>query len=141
MRRYHVPGITAVTLAALMLGMFPGSALAGKQQNPEQSITAQAPKGTAAPKVTPAPATTLSPGDTLDLNTATAMEFEAIAGIGPKRAQAIVSYRDANGPFQHKEDLMNVPGIGKGIYTKAEPWLRVDDTTIRRFPGKVQRKQ
>ncbi len=51
----------------------------------------------------------------IDLNTATVSELTALNGIGTNRAEAIVRYRDAHGPFSSVEELLNVPGIGEGI--------------------------
>ena len=44
----------------------------------------------------------------VNINTASAAEFEALPGIGPKMAQRIVEYREKNGAFKKLEDLMNV---------------------------------
>lgn len=49
----------------------------------------------------------------LDLNTATEEELCALPGIGAVRAAAIVSYREAHGPFGSMEALDDVPGIGE----------------------------
>ncbi len=50
----------------------------------------------------------------LDLNTATAEQLAAsLEGIGNSKAEAIVAYRNANGPFQRIEDLTLVKGIGQ----------------------------
>ena len=38
-----------------------------------------------------------------------------LPGIGEKRAQAILDWREENGPFTYVEDLIQVPGIGEGI--------------------------
>ncbi|MBN2305344.1 MAG: SLBB domain-containing protein [Anaerolineae bacterium] len=46
------------------------------------------------------------------INSATVEELDALPGIGPSLAQAIVDYRTENGPFLNLEDLDNVPGIG-----------------------------
>lgn len=49
----------------------------------------------------------------VNINTATAEQLaEALNGIGQARAEAIVAYRDENGPFTHIDELVNVPGIG-----------------------------
>jgi len=48
----------------------------------------------------------------VNINTATVPQLDALPGIGPVTAQSVVSYRQQHGPFQHIEDIMNVPGIG-----------------------------
>jgi len=49
----------------------------------------------------------------LDLNEATQEELEALPGIGPGKAEEILAYRDAFGPFVSIEDLLEVDGIGQ----------------------------
>ena len=51
----------------------------------------------------------------LDINTASAEELQNLKGIGEKRAEAIIAYRESNGPFKTSEDLLKVPGIGSSI--------------------------
>lgn len=53
----------------------------------------------------------------LDINTASAEELQTLKGIGPKRAEAIIRYREEKGPISSAEDLMNVPGLGASIIT------------------------
>ena len=48
----------------------------------------------------------------IDLNRADAAMLTALPGIGPKTAQKITDYREANGPFSSVEELLNVTGIG-----------------------------
>ena len=48
----------------------------------------------------------------IDLNSATARELETLPGIGAVRAQSIIDYRQANGPFSSVDDLIAVSGIG-----------------------------
>lgn len=48
----------------------------------------------------------------VDINTAGVSELDSLPGIGPSKAQAIVTYRSENGPFASVADLDNVPGIG-----------------------------
>ena len=49
----------------------------------------------------------------VNLNTATVAELDAVNGIGPSKASAIVEYRNKNGPFKSVDDLQNVKGFGK----------------------------
>jgi competence protein ComEA len=48
----------------------------------------------------------------VDLNEATTDELDQLPGIGPATANAIVEYREQNGPFATVDDLLDVPGIG-----------------------------
>jgi len=49
----------------------------------------------------------------VNVNTASAEEIsEALKGVGTSKAAAIVDYRNANGNFQHVDELVNVKGIG-----------------------------
>ncbi len=49
----------------------------------------------------------------VNINTADARALaEAIQGVGPIKAQAIVKYREAHGPFSSVQELEKVPGIG-----------------------------
>ena len=51
--------------------------------------------------------------DKLNLNHATQSELETLNGIGPSKAEAIISYREENGLFQTIEDVLEVNGIGE----------------------------
>ena len=54
------------------------------------------------------------------LNRASESELQTVSGIGQKRAQDIIAYRDANGPFRSVDDLKNVSGIGEKTLEKLE---------------------
>jgi competence protein ComEA len=58
-------------------------------------------------------ASELLPGEAVDLNSATVEELQRLDGIGPALAQAIVDYREQNGPFTALEQLLEIPGIGE----------------------------
>ena len=61
----------------------------------------------------------------VDLNQAGPEELEELPGIGQKVAQRILEYREANGPFDSSEELMNVRGIGEKTYMKLEAYVTV----------------
>lgn len=50
---------------------------------------------------------------TVNLNSADVVALDALPGVGPVTAEAIVSWRDENGPFRSVEDLLDVKGIGE----------------------------
>ena len=53
--------------------------------------------------------------DTININTASIDELTQLQKVGPKTAENIVAYRDANGPFKTLDDLKNVKGVGDKI--------------------------
>lgn len=60
-----------------------------------------------------------SPGDSrVNINSAGEEELTTLTGIGATRAKAIISYREANGPFSAIEDIMKVEGIKEGTFAK-----------------------
>jgi comEA protein len=64
-----------------------------------------------------------APTQPVNINTATATDFEALPGVGPKLAARIVEYRQKNGPFKKVEDLMNVRGLGEKNFLKLKAQL------------------
>lgn len=52
------------------------------------------------------------PAFALNLNSANEKELDALPGVGPARAAAIVQYREEHGPFTDVEELTRVPGFG-----------------------------
>ena len=63
----------------------------------------------------------------VDLNTASPALLEHVSGIGPKMAQTIVAYRDAQGPFRSREALRQVNGLGPKTFEQAAGFLRLPD--------------
>lgn len=59
----------------------------------------------------------------IDINTASAAEFDRLPGIGPAYAERIVLDRDANGPFDGVDDLVRVKGIGPKKLEKIRPFV------------------
>ena len=57
----------------------------------------------------------------VDINTASKEQLEALPGIGPKKAQAVIDGR----PYQKTEDIMKVKGIKQGIYSKIKDKITV----------------
>jgi len=58
-----------------------------------------------------------------NINQATNKELAAIKGIGTKKAQAIIDYREENGDFMDLNQLMKVKGIGQGTLKKITPYI------------------
>ncbi|EOH90176.1 helix-hairpin-helix domain-containing protein [Enterococcus pallens] len=74
----------------------------------------------AAAAPTDSPQLTNSSAETekININTADATQLQQLSGIGEKRAQDIINYREENGSFQSVEDLMKVSGIGQKTLEK-----------------------
>ena len=76
----------------------------------------------------------------ININTATKDELVALPGIGPAKAQAIVDYRKAHGPFKTVEELKDVKGIGAKRFEKLKPDLAVSGPTSTKAAGKPDAK-
>lgn len=61
----------------------------------------------------------------VNLNTATQAELEELPGVGPVTASAIISWREANGPFTAIGQLEEVDGIGSATRARLEPLVEV----------------
>ncbi|WP_434705449.1 helix-hairpin-helix domain-containing protein [Pseudomonas sp. Z1-12] len=79
----------------------------------------------AAPQAMEQPAKTQ--GAKVDLNGADAATLQReLSGIGKGKAEAIVAYRESNGPFSSVEELLEVKGIGKSILDRNRDKLEVN---------------
>jgi competence protein ComEA len=61
----------------------------------------------------------------VDINIATLSDLDALPGVGPSTAQAIIDYRVANGPYASIEGLLNVRGIGPSKLAAMRARVRV----------------
>ena len=61
----------------------------------------------------------------VNINTAGKEELMTLTGIGEKRAEAILAYREAHGSFENTEALMQVDGIKQGTYDKIKDQIKV----------------
>jgi competence protein ComEA len=62
----------------------------------------------------------------ININTATLAELDNLPNIGPVLAQAIITFRDENGPFETIEEIQKVPGIGSAIFENIKDLITVD---------------
>jgi competence protein ComEA len=76
-----------------------------------------------APATTPAPAASATP--VVNLNQADQAALEAIPGIGPVKAAAILEYRAQIGAFSSIEELLDVSGIGPATLESMRPYVTI----------------
>ncbi|MFD2792699.1 helix-hairpin-helix domain-containing protein [Promicromonospora vindobonensis] len=88
---------------------------------PGERVPGPTPGGGTPPDPGAGPAT----GGTVDINGADAVALEALPGVGPSIAQAIVEWRDTNGPFASVDELEDVPGIGPATLDEIRDSARV----------------
>ena len=127
--------VLAVAAAAFAAGWFlRDSAQAGPMQvRTERTLVQETPLVLPAP--TPAQEelskeeALAAAGGRIDINTAGVDELMLLPGIGEKRAEDIIAYRRANGPFRIPEELTEVPGIGEGILAGLIDYVTVGEET------------
>jgi competence protein ComEA len=74
----------------------------------------------------------------VNVNAADAVTLaKELDGIGPAKAQAIVEYRQKNGPFRAAEDLLKVDGIGERVLDQNRANLRFDKAGQAPAAGKA----
>ena len=76
----------------------------------------------------------------VNLNTASKAELEAVNGVGPKKAEAIIAYREKNGPFKTVDDLKNVNGFGDKSGAKMRSGVTGDDAAPTKAAAKKEDK-
>ena len=63
----------------------------------------------------------------LDLNTCTLEELANVPGIGNKKAEEIIKYRDTNNGFKNVEELKEINGIGDKTFEKIKSYFKVSN--------------
>jgi uncharacterized protein len=63
----------------------------------------------------------------VDVNSASASLLSFVAGVGPKLASNIIDYRDENGAFKSKKELLKVKGLGAKAYEQMAGFIRIRD--------------
>jgi uncharacterized protein len=66
----------------------------------------------------------------VDLNTASAELLTHVSGLGPVLAENIVAYRDENGSFSSRRELLKVARLGPKAFEQAAGFLRVKGKEI-----------
>lgn len=64
----------------------------------------------------------------VELNTASRELLSYVSGIGPALASKIVEYRNQNGAFRNRHELMNVPRLGEKAFEQCAGFLRVRES-------------
>jgi competence protein ComEA len=93
-------GLLEATLVATLMG---GTASWGQQATAPSAATPARAMATAAVK----------PMSKVNINTADETGLMSLKGVGKTKAQAIIDYRQKNGPFKTIDDLARVKGIGE----------------------------
>ena len=78
-------------------------------------------------KPSPTPHVTPTVSYPININSADANLLDNLPGIGQTKAIAVVTYRQEHGPFKKIEDIMNVPGIGTGLFNSIKGLITVTE--------------
>ncbi len=63
----------------------------------------------------------------VELNSASKQLLTYVSGLGPALAQNIVEYRNENGPFKSRKELLKVPRMGEKVFEQSAGFLRISD--------------
>ena len=63
--------------------------------------------------------------NSVNINTASAEELSSLPGVGMKKAEAIINYRELNGDFASTEEIVNVKGIGPKMLEKISALITI----------------
>lgn len=63
----------------------------------------------------------------VELNSASKQLLTYVSGLGPALAQNIVEYRNENGPFRSRKELLKVPRMGEKVFEQSAGFLRIRD--------------
>jgi competence protein ComEA len=66
-------------------------------------------------------------GDTININTADKTTLMTLKGVGEKRAEAIIAYREQYGPFKNIDQLAEIDGIGRVFIDSNREVLVIED--------------
>ena len=122
-----IKGIFMKLMKHLFSSLFVATTMLSSQVFAEEKVAEQAqpqPQPQPQPQVqvqqqTASQTTQQAVSDKLNINTASASEIQkALIGIGAKKAEAIVQYREKHGNFTMAEQLLEVQGIGKATLEK-----------------------
>ena len=116
-----VPGETVIVLKEVPVTLPPQTTAPPIPTEPPSAIS-DPPKETAPKATQPKKEEVTFP---VNINTATARELDALPGIGEVIAQRIIDYRNAHGPFQSVDELINVKGIGEKKLADLKPYATV----------------
>jgi competence ComEA-like helix-hairpin-helix protein len=112
-----------LTIIFLIAVIVTGGIVAWQRYSPPHPIEISLPP-------TPEPEGEVNPAEQpqkIDINRAEAWLLDALPGIGPSKAQAIIAYRQQNGGFGHIIEITEVEGIGPAIYEDIKDLITVGD--------------
>ena len=92
------------------------------------------PAPTSTPTSTPTPTPTPSPDpipEKININTGSKEQLMTLNGIGDVKSDAIIEYRQTNGPFARIEDIQNVSGIGPVTFENIKDQITVGDVVLK----------
>jgi comEA protein len=115
--------VWVVIIVLLVAVIVSGGVVAWQRYSPPHAIEIYLPT----PTEPAAPVSHHENPQKIDINHAEAWLLEALPGIGPSKAQAIIDYRQQNGGFKHITEITRVEGIGPAIYEQIKDLITVGD--------------
>lgn len=123
--------IAAISVTLLFLSFTAGYFVGQNKSSNLMSIETQySANASVEDTVSPEESITIELIGKININTASADELTALNGIGEVLAQRIIDYRTEYGFFERTADIMNVSGIGEGIFSNIEDLITVENEGV-----------
>jgi competence protein ComEA len=113
------------SMSSLLAADQPAAPLLTQPLSNPPSLPAEEPKHSTPPPIGVQATAPTAEEPVIDINKADAATLDLLPGIGAKKADAIIAYREEHGPFQRIEDIKNVKGIGEKMFAKMKDRLSV----------------
>ncbi|MEG2000415.1 MAG: helix-hairpin-helix domain-containing protein [Evtepia sp.] len=122
-----MPKISVSEKIMLLLTLICILLMIGRAIYPRMEVSVADPAGMVPEKIEAVEAPGILEGERIDLNTAGLSDLDRLPGVGEKRAESILRYREEHGGFHSVEELLEIKGIGEKRLEEMRAYVTVGE--------------